>query len=106
MKDKLAGFHTLEVNRYFLRFDEIEALLTNAGLKDVRRAFTIESPVITKKRLKQEFDNCKIKLNQWHDFIRERAIGVDPSVLRCLKFRDDGDSISFTPPKAIITAVR
>lgn len=106
MKDKLAGFHTLESNRYFLRFDEIETLLTNAGFKDVRKAYTINSPVITKKRLKQEFGNCKIKLRQWHDFIRERAMGVDPSVLERLKFSDDGDSISFTPPKAIITAVR
>lgn len=106
MKDKLAGFHSLEINRYFLRFDEIEALLAEAGFKDVRRAYTIASSVVTKKRLKQEFGGSKIKLNQWHDFIRARADEVDSSVLKCLKFKDDGDRISFTPPKAIITAVK
>lgn len=106
MKDKLAGFQTLEKNRYFLRFDEIQFLLTKAGFKEVKLEYKIDSPVLTKKRLKQEFGNNVIKLSRWHNYIRERVKEVDPLTLKQLKFKDNGDSISFVPPKAIISAMK
>lgn len=106
MKDKLAGFKTLEKNRYFLRFDEIKNLLSNAGFTNAKKEYQIISPVITHKRLEQEFGNSKKKLEKWHDFIRERAKQVEPAILKKLKFTDEGNSISFIPPKAIITAIK
>lgn len=106
MKDKLAGFQTLEKNRYFLRFDEIQCLLSKAGFKNANLAYKIVSPVVTSKRLDQEFSNSGIKLSLWHDYIRERAKEVEPSILKQLKFKDNGDSISFVPPKAIISAIK
>ena len=106
MKDRLAGFHTLEANRYFLRLDELKFLLDKAGFKDVKLIYKIISPVVSKKRLKPEFGDSKLKLLQWHDFIRSKASDLDPSVLNRLQFKDEGDSISFTPPKAIIVATK
>lgn len=106
MKDKLAGFKTLEKNRYFLRFDEIKNLLSKAGFRNTKKEYQIISPVITHKRLEQEFGNSKKKLEKWHDFIRERTKQVEPATLKKLKFTDEGNSISFIPPKAIITAIK
>lgn len=106
MKDKLAGFKTLEKNRYFLRFDEIKALLSNAGFKKAKKEYQILSPVITHKRLEQEFGNSKVKLNKWHNFIRKKASETNSIILNKLKFTDEGESISFVPPKAIITAIK
>ncbi len=106
MKDKLAGFKTLEKNRYFLRFDEIKTLLSSAGFKKAKKEYQIVSPVITHKRLEQEFGNSKAKLNKWHKFIREKAKETKPTILKKLKFADEGESISFVPPKAIITAIK
>lgn len=106
MKDKLAGFKTLEKNRYFLRFDEIKTLLLNAGFKKIKKEYEIVSPVITHKRIDQEFGNNKVKLNKWHNFIRERAERIKPDTLKRMEFKDEGESISFVPPKAIITAIK
>ena len=106
MKDKLAGFKTLEKNRYFLRFDEIKTVLSSAGFKKAKKEYQIVSPVITHKRLEQEFGNSKVKLNKWHKFIREKAKETTPTILKKLKFTDEGGSISFVPPKAIITAIK
>lgn len=106
MKDKLAGFKTLEKNRYFLRFDEIKTLLSNSGFIEVKNEYKISSPVITKKRLEQEFGNDLLKLNKWNNFIREKIKELEPKVLKQLQVEDNGDSISFIPQKAIITAVK
>jgi ubiquinone/menaquinone biosynthesis C-methylase UbiE len=106
MKDKLAGFKTLERNRYFLRFDEIKTLLSNSGFSKVKNEYKITSPVITHKRLEQEFGNDILKLNKWHKFIREKAKELEPKILKQLQMEDSGDSISFVPQKAIITAVK
>lgn len=106
MKDKLAGFKTLEKNRYFLRFDEIKTLLSNSGFSKVKNEYKIISPVITHKRLEQEFGNDILKLNKWHKFIRAKAKELEPKILKQLQIEDSGDSISFVPQKAIITAVK
>lgn len=106
MKDKLAGFKTLEKNRYFLRFDEIKKLLSNSGFSKVKNEYKIKSPVITHKRLEQEFGNDISKLNKWHKFIRDKAKYLEPNILKQLQIEDSGDSISFVPQKAIITAVK
>ena len=106
LKDKLAGFKTLEINRYFLRSDEIKSLLSNSGFKKIKKEYEIVSPVITQKRLEQEFGNSKIKLNKWHNFIRAKAKETNPAVLKKLNYCDEGGSISFVPPKAIFTAVK
>ena len=106
MKDKLAGFKTLEKNRYFLRFDETKSLLSNAGFRNIKQEYEILSPIITKKRLTEEFGNNISKLNKWHNFIRKQTKELDLNTIKKMQFEDYGESISFVPHKSIIIAIK
>lgn len=106
MKDKLAGFRSLEKNRYFLRLDEICSLLSYSGFSFIKKEYEINSPIITRKRLEQEFNNNELKLAKWHIYIRNRVKNIDPNILKFIKFEDKGDSISLTPHKGIISAIK
>jgi ubiquinone/menaquinone biosynthesis C-methylase UbiE len=105
-KDRLCGFETLCKNRYFLTGKEILDYLLAAGFSKIIKEEDIMTPVVTSKRLKDEFKGDESLLNQWHNYIHDMAKNTNPYILFNLSFKDFGTYLSITPPKAIITAFK
>lgn len=105
-KDKLCKFDTLYKNRYFLTGKEIFNNLTLANFKIITKEKDIMTPLTTYNRLKDEFNNDRCLLDLWHLFILEEARKANPFILFDLSFKYNGEYISLTPPKAILTAIK
>lgn len=105
-KDRLCEFDTLCNNRNFLTGCDIYNLFSKTGFKNILKEEDIMTPVITANRLKDEFKNDINLLERWHSFIIEKAKYTDPYILFNLSFKNFGDYMMITPPKAIITAYK
>jgi ubiquinone/menaquinone biosynthesis C-methylase UbiE len=105
-KDTLAEFHYLAKYRYFLTEAEWTELLRESGFKRIERHADVLYDLHTSRRLFAELGGDRARLNQWHEFIRERVSQMPEEVLRRMNYKDDGDDIGFTPPKAIYTAFK
>ena len=103
-KDRLCGFDTLYRNRYFLTGKEIFDLFELAGFCKATKELDLMTPIITSKRLKEEFSNNSLLLNEWNTFIREKAKITDPYILFNLSYKDCNEYLMLVPPKAIVTA--
>lgn len=103
-KDRLCEFETLYRNRHFLTGKEIFSLFIDAGFSNTTKEEDIMTPLITMNRLKDEFKNDKVLLDKWHTYILNKAKNTDPYILFNLSFKNLGEYLIITPPKAIITA--
>lgn len=105
-KDRLAGFHFMVDNRYFLREDEILSMLKDGGFKTYEKIHDITYHINTAKRLDSEFGGDVNKVNSWNEFIRKRISGINEKNLNKLSYEDHGDFISMQLPKSIFLATK
>lgn len=97
-KDELAGFKLLTTERYFFRGDEFIKNAEVAGFKNIKEYHTISYQFSSLKRLEQEFDGDKERLNQLNEFIRTRFV---PELKDIFNYEDLGEDIRFTITKKI-----
>lgn len=105
-KDRLCRFDTLVRDRYFLTKKEIFSYLTEVGFDNINKVADILSEISTMNRLSEEFHNDRIKINEWHTFIRSKGKNVSPFILFMLKYEDCVDHIKLTPHKVIISCIK
>lgn len=105
-KDELAGYDALVKLRYFLREDEWVDLLAAAGFKQIKKEADVLYELHTEKRLYRELRGERRRLDEWHDYIRKQVRRIPKSVRDRLSYADHGQDITFTPPKAIYSAVK
>lgn len=103
-KDELCGFKSMTNNRNFLKSKKTFSLLSKSGFTSLKKEYILLSPLETRNRLKNEFNNDLGRFEIWQDFIREIANSTSDYTLFDLSYIDDRDSISFKPHKVIITA--
>jgi len=104
MKDKLAGYSTLVVNRYFLTLNEWYNLLMEANFNNIVIEKEINYTFNTRKRLEDEFNSSIEKLEQLHSLIRREIKKAPNSLLEEIQYQDNGDEITFKVSKSIISA--
>jgi len=72
-KDELSGFSDLVKNRYFFRKDELYDYYLKASFKEINSYHEFYFHLHTKNWLSSDLDNNNNKLQEWNDYIRERA---------------------------------
>jgi SAM-dependent methyltransferase len=105
-KDALAGYDSMVERRYFLTEDELVALFRASSFRSVKFIKDILYRFDTQKRFMPEFGGDEFKFAQWEEFVRQSAAALSPEVLAGLRYRDDGDSISFDVRKVIVAGKR
>lgn len=103
MKNKLAGYESIVVDRYFMRGEQISWLYQEAGFENVKQVFEAHFKQSTLGRLDSELGGDWEKLAELNDFVRRcTPVSIRPS----LHYEDDGESIAMKVPNRIFRANR
>jgi ubiquinone/menaquinone biosynthesis C-methylase UbiE len=122
-KDRLCGFDALVKNRYFQKYSELVELFDQAGFKNVKKEFPIESHLSMERRLSEFiskdrldilrsksvissddedvlYHNAHKRLSALCEYIRSR---VPDHMKERIQFRDTGSNIEIVVSKVIMS---
>lgn len=122
-KDRLCGFDSLVKNRYFQKYDELVDLFGQAGFKNIKKEFPIESHLLMERRLSEFiskdrldllrsksvispddedvlYHNAHKRLSELCDYIRNR---VPEHMKERIQFKDTGSNIEMVISKVIMS---
>ena len=125
-KDRICGFDFLVENRYFQKHSELTELFTQAGFKNTKDEFPVDSHLSMERRLSELVSKDRLEIirtkgkiehedeNMLNQFAYERLKklceyirGRVPEHLKeKLQFKDSGSNIEFVVDKIIMSGIK